>query len=168
MRTDDETTAPEAAAAPVTEAPPSKPAKAAGKPKAAKAVKAKAGNGNGHVAPKATKKAAGKAAAEGGRVAKAKTAKPAKAKAKGARAERQRDPAKLDQWGFRKDSIKSRAASIYAKGKGATLAQVKEVVGSIQFNLLTELKEHGFKVEVDEVKNTDGRVVNRYKLHAKA
>jgi hypothetical protein len=146
------------------------PAKPASKPRkaAAKAPK-KAANGNG--ADKAPAKAAGKAkvTAKGGKAPAKKaapkaTAKPAKAKAK--KAERQRDPAKLDQWGFRKDSIKSRAAAMYAKAKGATLAEVKEEVGSVQFNLLTELKEAGHNVEVDQVK-ANGRMVNRYKLHAK-
>jgi hypothetical protein len=154
-----------AAEAPEAEAP----AKPASKPRKAKAAPKKAANGNG--ADKAPAKAAGKAkvTAKGGKApakkaASAATAKPAKAKAK--KAERQRDPAKLDSWGFRKESIKSRAAAMYAKGKGATLAEVKEEVGSVQFNLLTELKEAGHNVEVDQVK-ANGRMVNRYKLTAK-
>ena len=155
----DEATASEA---PEAEAP----AKPASKPRKAKA---KAANGNG--ADKAPVKAAGKAkvTAKGAKAPAKKaapkaTAKPAKAKAK--KAERQRDPAKLDAWGFRKDSIKSRAAAMYAKAKGATLAEVKEEVGSVQFNLLTELKEAGHTVDVDQVK-AGGRMVNRYKLVAK-
>ena len=150
-----------------TEAPEAEaPAKPASKPRKAKA---KAAPGNG--ADKAPVKAKGKAkvAAKGGKAPAKKaapkaTAKPAKAKAK--KAERQRDPAKLDAWGFRKDSIKSRAAAMYAKGKGATLSEVKEEVGSVQFNLLTELKEAGHTVEIDEAK-ANGRLVNRYKLVAK-
>ena len=133
----------------VTEAP-AKPAKADKPVKAAKAKPAKkAATANGN--------------ANGKHEVKAKADKPVKAKAKG---ERKRDPANLDQWGFRKDSIKSRAAAMYAKAKGATLAEVKEEVGSVQFNLLTELKEAGHTVDVDQVK-AGGRMVNRYKLVAK-
>ena len=102
--------------------------------------------------------------ANGKHEVKAKPAKPVKAKAKG---ERKRDPAKLDQWGFRKDSIKAKAAAIYAKGKGATLQEVKEVVGTIQFNLLKELEEQGHTVDRTDVKTDKGRVVTRYKLRPK-
>ena len=142
------------------------PAKPAGKPRKAAAKPAKAAspangaakaNGKAKVTAKGAKAPAKKAAP-------AATAKPVKAKAK--KAERQRDPAKLDQWSFRKGSIKSKAAAMYAKAKGATLAEVKEEVGSVQFNLLTELKEAGHSVEVDQVK-ANGRLVNRYKLVAK-
>ena len=134
----------------VTEAP-AKPAKADKPVKAAKAKPAKkAATANGN--------------ANGKHEVKAKPAKPVKAKAKG---ERKRDPAKLDQWGFRKDSIKAKAAAIYAKGKGATLQEVKEVVGSIQFNLLKELEEQGHTVDRTDVKTDKGRVVTRYKLRPK-
>jgi hypothetical protein len=166
MRTDDEA----GVAEPDTpDAPPAKPDKpkrkrspkpAADKPaKAAPKKAAGNGKGNGH--------AAVKQAAKGTKTAAGKVAKPTKGKV-AAKGTRKRDPAKLDQWGFRKDSIKSKAAAIYAKGKGATLADVKEAIGSVQFNLLTELKASGFKVEVDEVKGPTGRIINRYKLHAKA
>ena len=164
--------------APVAEAPAkpaSKPREGGGgipkrqAPKAAGKTPKKAAPSNG--AAKAAAKAAGKAKVKaagtpkaGKKAAPKATAKPAKAKGK--KAEWQRDPAKLDAWGFRKESIKSRAAAMYAKGKGATLAEVKEEVGSVQFNLLTELKEAGHKVEVDQVK-ANGRMVNRYKLIAK-
>lgn len=134
----------------VTEAP-AKPAKADKPVKAAKAKPAKkAATANGN--------------ANGKHEVKAKADKPVKAKAKG---ERKRDPAKLDQWGFRKDSIKAKAAAIYAKGKGATLQEVKEVVGSIQFNLLKELEEQGHTVDRTDVKTDKGRVVTRYKLRPK-
>lgn len=155
----DDTGTAEAPATPATETPAKAPSKAPKVPKRKPAKKASPNNGpakaKGAKAP--AKKAAPKA-----------TAKPAKGKAKKPVTERQRDPAKLDQWGFRKDSIKSKAAAMYAKGNGATLAQVKEVVGSVQFNLLTELQERGFKIEIDEIKSAKGRMVNRYKLHAKA
>ena len=133
----------------------------------AKAPKAKAkphkaaAKANGKANGKAPVKAASKQAAK-----PATKAAPPKGKAK-AKAERQRDPLKLDAFGFRKLTIKSRAAAMYAKGKGATLGEVKEALGSIQFNLLTELQGNGFKVDKTEVKNESGRPVTRYKLHAK-
>ena len=93
-------------------------------------------------------------------------AKPGKAKAKPGKAKRQRDPAKLDQFGYRKGTTRSKAAQIYARKKGATLAEVKEVVGSIQFNLLNEQRKRGNKLrEVDET-NKNGRAVKRYFLAA--
>ena len=154
MKTDEE------AAAPETEAP-AKPSKAPAKAKAAVKAKpahkatAKAnGKGNGKAAVKASPKAT-----------PAKAAPKAKAKAP---AERKRDPAKLDAYGFRKDSIKSKAAALYAKGKGATLAEVKEALGSVQFNLLTEVEKKGFTVGKTDVKSETGRTVTRYKLSATA
>jgi hypothetical protein len=143
-----------AAEAPTEAEAPAKPAK----PKAKAAAKA-----NGEAKPAKVK-------------AKAPTEKPAKVAAKGAvkakakpvKAERQRDPAKLDVWGLRKGSIKSNAAAIYAKGKGATLAEVKEAVGSVQFNVLKELEARGFEVERSEVKGSGPRPATRYKLKVKA
>jgi hypothetical protein len=134
------------------------PAKPAKTPKAKTPRKAAAkanGKGNG----KAAVKAQGKKAAP--------AATPKAAKGKGKKAERQCDPAKLDAFGSRKESIKSKAAAMYAKGKGATLGEVKEALGSVQFNLLTELTERGHKVDKAEVKNASGRMVTRYKLHGK-
>jgi hypothetical protein len=130
------------AKAPKTKTPRKAPVKAAGNGKAKPAVKA-----------------------QGKKAAPAATPKAAKGKAK--KAERQRDPAKLDAFGFRKESIKSKAAAMYAKGKGATLGEVKEVLGSVQFNLLTELEGNGHKVDKTEVKSSTGRMVTRYKLHGK-
>jgi hypothetical protein len=158
MRTDDEATAPADTEAPADKAKPAK---------AAKPRKAKPASANGKAADKANGNAATPTKAKAAKPLKA-AAKPAKAKAVKAKAQRQRDPAKLDQFGFRKGSIKSTVAAMYAKGKGATLAEVKESVGSIQFNLLTELKGRGFKVEQAEVKSPAGRLVTRYKLHAQA
>jgi hypothetical protein len=146
---DDEATEAQDTEAPVT------PAKT---PKAAKPRKAPvkaAGNGKAKPAVKA----------QGKKALPSATPKAAKGKAK--KAERQRDPAKLDAFGFRKDSIKSKAAAMYAKGKGATLGEVKEVLGSVQFNLLTELEGNGHKVDKTEVKSSTGRMVTRYKLHGK-
>jgi len=146
------------------EAPPKAPSKPAAKAKP-----------NGHAKPEVKAKAkaapakAVKAAAKPAKAAtdKAKAAAPAKAKAKGKAVERTRDPAKLDQFGFRKGSIKANAAAMYATKNGATLGEVKEKVGSVQFNLLTELEEKGFKVEKSQVKGDGPRKVTRYKLHTK-
>ena len=149
---DDEATEAQDTEAPVT---PAKPVKA---PKASKPRKAPvkaAGNGKAKPAVKA----------QGKKALPSATPKAAKGKAK--KAERQRDPAKLDAFGFRKESIKSKAAAMYAKGKGATLAEVKEVLGSVQFNLLTELEGKGHTVDKTEVKSSTGRMVTRYKLHDK-
>ena len=149
MKTDEEADA--------SELPGEAPAKAPKKATPRKpAVKAKGnGKGNGATPHKASAKAAAKA-----------SAKPVKGKAK--RAAPVRDPAKLDVYGFRKGTIKSKAAAMYAKGKGCTLGDVKEALGSVQFNLLTELKDNGFKVDTAEVKNAAGRVVTRYKIQPKA
>jgi len=125
---------------------------------ARKPAKAKA---NGHAKEATPMKAAKPAKA-------AKAEKPAKAKAKAERKERTVDPAKLDKFGFRKGSIKSNAAAIYAKGKGATLAEVKEAVGSNQFNLLTEVEARGHTVLKTSVSGEGTRKVTRYKITAKA
>lgn len=157
---DEETSAAEAEA----------PATAPTTTKAAKPRKAAAAKGNGHSNGKATAKAAAPdKPAKAAKAAKVAAPKAGKAKAAKAapKAERHRDPAKLDAFGFRKESIKSRAAAMYAKGKGATLAEVKEAVGSVQFNLLTELTGKGFTIDQTEVKNEQGRMVTRYKLHPK-
>lgn len=100
---------------------------------------------------KARTKATGKA--------KAKKASARKAKAK----PRQRDPNKVDQFGLRKGSIKSKAAAIYSRGRGATLAEVRDAVGSTQFNVLNELQERGFKIQKSSAKG-EHRAVTRYKL----
>jgi hypothetical protein len=105
-------------------------------------------------ARKATKKAKGN-----GKAAKAKTAKARKA--------RTVDPAKLDQFGFRKGSLKSKAAAMYAGKKGATLAQVKKALDSTQFNLLGELEERGFKVTKEQISGDNDRKVTRYTVVTK-
>jgi len=149
---EDQPVAPAAEVAPPPEAS-RKPRKAGigGKPKAkAKATKVKA---------KANGKPATKAKA---------TAKPAKGKAK-AKKPRQRDPSKLDVFGYRKGSIRSKAAAIYARKRGATLAEVKDLLGSVQFNILNEVVERGTgKRRNTEETNRNGRKVKRYFLEAAA
>jgi len=95
-----------------------------------------------------------------------------KAKAKAARVTAQRkprtpDPAKLDQFGLRKGSIKSRAAQMYAKGKGATLTEVREAVGSTQFNVIAELEGKGFKIARSLVPGIGARQATKYKVLTK-
>jgi len=111
-----------------------------------------ASNGKAH-------KAKGKAKAKG-------KGKAVKAKGK-ARKPRQFDPAKLDPFGFRKGSLKSMAAAIYAKGKGATLAEVKEHLDSSQFNLLKQVEAAGFAVKRTYEQGNGNRKVTRYKIVAK-
>lgn len=135
------------------EAPTSKPAKAKGKGKA----KAKA-----PAAPKA-KKAASKPA-KGKAAPKAKAPKPAKAKASKPKGEK----LPLDKFGFREGSIKSKAAAMYADGNGATLAEVKKKLGSVQLNLLKELEGLGFKVTKKREAEDGKRPSTRYKLSGKA
>ncbi len=127
------------------------------------AVPAKATSGNGRAKP--AKQAKAKAMKAKPAKAKAVKAKPAK-RAKG-KAARQRDPAKLDMFGFRLGSIKSQAAALYAKGRGATLSEVKDAVGSVQFNLIAELEGRGFKFDRSEVKGLGPKMATRYKLHQK-
>jgi hypothetical protein len=114
------------------------------------------------MARKAAKNKPAKAPARAKGAAKAKPAKGAKA-----RKPRTADPAKLDQFGLRKGSIKSQAAAMYAKGKGATLNDVKEALESTQFNVLTELEGKGFKVLRDLVPGIGARQATKYKLIAK-
>ncbi len=105
--------------------------------------------------------------------AKPKAKAPIKAKApKKARAERKVDPAKLDECGFRKGSLKSQAAAMYAnaKTKGATLGEVKKALKSNQFNLITELEDRKDpKITVTRTQeNGEGaRQVTRYRINIK-
>lgn len=96
-------------------------------------------------APRATAKAA--KGAEKAKVAKPKTEK--------------------DVWGLRKGSAKSEAAAMYARKNGATLAEVKERVGSIQLNVLHALEKAGYTVEKEKHVREGHRPVTRYKLLAK-
>jgi hypothetical protein len=135
-------------------------------------------NGHDEAAPLAPKRR--KAAAKPTKQAKPAKNKPvraavkakgaAKAKpAKGAKARKARtiDPAKLDQFGLRKGSIKSQAAAMYASKKGATLNEVKEALESTQFNVLTELEGKGFKVLRSQVPGVGARAATKYNLIAK-
>lgn len=122
------------------------PVKATGKPvkKAAAKATVKAKN-----APKATARAA-KA------TNKVKAAKP-KAESK----------VEKDIWGFRKGSAKSKAVAMYARKSGASLEEVKAVVGSVQLNVLNSLEENGARVERVKEQRDGQRPITRYYLKAK-
>jgi hypothetical protein len=72
-----------------------------------------------------------------------------------------------DQFGLRKGSARSEAAAMYARKSGATLAEVKERVGSIQLNVLTALEKDGWIVEKSAEKHDNQRPVTRYRLKSK-
>ncbi len=135
--------------------PASRPAKGKGKGKA---------KGKAPAAPKGKKPASkpgkGKAAPKAGKPAKASKAKAA-SKPKG-------EKVPLDRFGFREGSVKSKAAAMYADGKGATLAEVKEALGSVQLNLLKELEGKGFTVTKKREAQEGQRPSTRYKLSGKA
>lgn len=125
-------------------------------------------------ANKPTKKAAGKPKAKAaGRVpAKAKTApkapvKAAKAKAKAKAPAKRAEPTPKDAFGLRKGSAKSEAAAMYARKSGATLAEVKDKVGSVQLNVLVKLEEQGHTVKREKIERKGQRPVTKYYLTAK-
>ena len=98
------------------------------------------------------------------RAVKAKGKRKAK-KAKSLRAPRTRDVSTLDVFGFRKGSMRSDAAMMYRAG--ATLDEVKGVLGSIQYNVLTALAAKGFNVTEKVIKNDNKRKVIRYKVSSR-
>lgn len=136
------------------------PPKANGTKPAASKAKAKAARGVTAKAAKPTSKPV-KAKATASKT-KGKAEKPAKARAKGKT--RNLDPAKRDEYGLRLGSIKSKAAAMYAGKKGATLGEVKDKLGSIQFNVLTQLEAKGHKVKRTEDKGETGRPITRFWL----
>ena len=145
-----------------TEVEESRPAKS--KPKA----KATA---NGHAPIKAAgrpkAKAAGKAPVKAKSAPKA-TAKAAKAHEKAKVAKPRAEALPKDQFGFRKGSAKSDAAALYARKSGATLAEVKEKLGSVQLNVLVGLEAEGYKVDKKKEARGEGqRAVTRYRLFPK-
>lgn len=95
-----------------------------------------------------------------------------KVKAKAAKAKktttRTVNPETVDEFGLRKGSIKSKAAAMYASAKGATLAEVKAKLGSVQYNVLKQLEERGYKLTAEEeVNKKTGRTASRFRLKAK-
>src|SRR6185312_4299740 len=55
--------------------------------------------------------------------------------------------AEPDTYGFKAGTIKSKAASLYARKNGATVEEVKASTGSLQLNLLKTLTKNGWKVK---------------------
>lgn len=153
----------------VNDAPESRPAKSKGKMSANrsnghdKAVKAPAKR-----VIKAADKPKGKTAPKV--AAKAETAPKATTKArKGSeKPKAAKSKAEVDQFGLRKGSAKSKAAAMYARKNGATLAEVKEALGSVQLNVLNGLEAEGYKVDRKKEKRNGERPVTRYSLKAKA
>jgi hypothetical protein len=90
----------------------------------------------------------------------------AASKATGPRKTRRVPKAEVDEFGFRKGSLKSKAAAMYASRDGATLAEVRKRLNSTQFNLLTELKKKKFKVHETEVPGAGGRKATNYHVVA--
>lgn len=98
----------------------------------------------------------------------------AKPKAEGKKAKASKTPVKptkekaKDQFGLRKGSARSEAAAMYARKSGATLAEIKERVGSTQLNVLTALEATGsYDVEKTVETRKGKRPITRYKLRAK-
>lgn len=125
------------------------------------------------IAPKAPAKAKGaakpKVTAKAPVKAKASPKAPAKA-AKApekAKAAKPKAAVKKDMYGFRDGSTKSKAVAMYARKSGATLAEVKEKLGSVQLNVLNALEEGGYEVERKTEKRDGARAVTRYFLKGK-
>ncbi len=95
------------------------------------------------------------------RKAKAKTGGTKKAKGKAKTA------IPLDDFGFRKGTVRSKAAAMYARPNGATLSEVKAKLGTVQYNALTEVKNRGFKVTTKEEAGEGNRPATRFFLKSK-
>lgn len=109
--------------------------------------------------PEMTKKPKPK---KGGRPKGVKTTKVKKSKGKA------RGPVlPLDDFGFRKGSIRSKAAALFSRPQGATLNEIKAKLGSVQYNTLAELKNKGFKVTSKEEDGKSNRPQTRFWLHLK-
>lgn len=76
------------------------------------------------------------------------------------------DPDKLDQFGFRLGSKKSKAAAMYGSKNGATLAETKKALKSTQYNVLTELESKGYKIKRTPDSGDEDRKVTRFHLIA--
>lgn len=70
----------------------------------------------------------------------------------------------IDKFGFRKKSLKSAAAAMYATKKGATLGEIKEKLNSAQLNLLKELEEKGHKITRTKEPGKGKKPVTRYHI----
>lgn len=118
------------------------------------------------VKAKPAKKAA-KPKVEAKKPVKAAAKAPVKAKAEKPVAKK-KAAAEKDQYGLRKGSARSEAATMYARKNGATLAEVKERIGSVQLNVLNALKAEGWLVTQEKITKKGERPVTRYYLKPKA
>lgn len=132
-------------------------------------TKPKVAKSNGH--DKAPVKAAGKAKVKAAAKSAVKAKAAPKVKAKAAKAPDKAKAAKSkaskvdkDQFGFRKGSAKSEAAALYARKSGATLAEVKEKLGSVQLNVLVALEAEGRTVNKIKEERKGQRPATRYFL----
>ena len=98
---------------------------------------------------------------------KKKVGKPAKVKKPAKRAKAKKESIPLDDFGFRKGTIRSKAAAMYGSTKGATLAEVKNKLGSVQYNMLISLEQNGYKITRKEIDGIGNRPATRFFLHAK-
>jgi|SRR5882724_6423280 len=136
----------------------------------AKTTKADKSNGQDSAPVKATgkpvKKVATKAFTKAKNVPKA-TVRAAKTPQK-AKADKPKAKIKIEKdiWGFRKGSAKSKAVAMYARKNGASLEEVKAVVGSVQLNVLNSLEENGARIERVKELREGQRPITRYFLKA--
>ena len=70
----------------------------------------------------------------------------------------------LDKFSFKIGTIKSKAASMYARKSGASTEEVEEEFNGAQLNLLKEAAERGHTVKKEKTQRKDGRSVTRYYL----
>lgn len=75
--------------------------------------------------------------------------------------------ADVDAYGYRTGSLKAKAAAMYAAKGGATLAEVKAALGSVQLNLLKDLEGRGFTVTRVKEPVEGKRPITRYHLTVK-
>lgn len=97
----------------------------------------------------------------------AKPVKPAKVKKPLKKAKAKKETTPLDDFGFRKGTIRSKAAAMYSSAKGATIMEVKAKLGSVQYNMLINLEQNGFKLVRKEIDGLGNRPATRFFLHAK-
>ena len=134
-------------------------------PAAVKAKPVKPVKGNSVVKAEAAPVKATKVAKPPVKAAKT-AAKPAKAPAKVAKPKAEKAEVPRDAFGLKKGSLKSNAAAMYNRKNGATLVEVKDKLGSVQLNVLTELEAKGHTVEKVKEERKEGRAVTRYILKA--
>ena len=72
-----------------------------------------------------------------------------------------------DAFGLRVGSKRAKAAALYARKDGATLDEVRNELGAIHFNVLTQLKKKGFSYSTTKEAGDKNRTVTRYYLHLK-